>query len=115
MAYAIAALDALPSEYGEKLWNVQFFILRVLSKEDSERLRIRRGGLYGLYEGVPLTRRGGRYSHVTPDRITIFWGPLVRDFPEHGALSEKVRKVVYHEIGHYFGMSEADLSITQMK
>ena len=68
-----------------------------------------------LYEGVPLTRRGSRYSHVTLDRITIFWGPLVRDFPEDGALSEEVKKVVYHEIGRYFGMSEADLSTTQMK
>ena len=114
-AYAIAALEALPSEYAEKLWNVQFFIRRVLSTEDGERMRIRRSGLYGLYEGVPLTRRGRWYNHVTPDRITIFWGPLVRDFPGEEALSDEVKKVVYHEIGHYFGMSEADLSSSRMK
>ncbi len=52
---------------------------------------------------------------MTPDRITIFWGPLVRDFPEGEALADKVQKVGYHEIGHCFGLSEADLSHTRMK
>ncbi len=114
-AFAVAAVDALPQEYANKLHNVQFFIRRVLSVEDSERLGMRRGSLYGLYEGIPLTRRGGWYNQVTPDRITIFWGPLVRDYHDDQALAEKVRKVVYHEIGHYFGLSEDDLSHTSVK
>jgi Zincin-like metallopeptidase len=78
-------------------------------------VRPRRGGLYGLYEGIPLTRRGSGYNLVVPDRITIFWGPLVRDFPKQEALAAKVEKVVYHEIGHYFGLSEGELSHTRMK
>ena len=114
-AHVRAALDSLPREYAETLENVQFFIERALSTEDSARLGIRRGGLYGLYEGIPLTRRGNRYNFVTPDRITIFWGPLVRDFPAEEALADKVQKVVYHEIGHYFGLGEADLSQTRVK
>jgi predicted Zn-dependent protease with MMP-like domain len=114
-AYVLAALDSLPREYAGKVENVQFFIRDVLSTEDSERLGIRRGGLYGLYEGIPLTRRGDGYNLVVPDRITIFWGPLVRDFPKQEALAAKVKKVVYHEIGHYFGLNEAELSHTRMK
>jgi predicted Zn-dependent protease with MMP-like domain len=114
-AFAVAAVDALPREYAEKLNNVQFFIRRVLSAEDSERLGMHRGSLYGLYEGIPLTRRGGWYNQVTPDRITIFWGPLVRDYSEEQALAETVKKVVYHEIGHYFGLNEDDLSHTSVK
>jgi predicted Zn-dependent protease with MMP-like domain len=50
-----------------------------------------------------------------PDRITIFWKPLVRDFPDEEALASRVVKVVYHEIGHYFGLNEAELSQTRMK
>ncbi len=50
-AYAAAALDALPEEYVDKLHNVRFFIRRVLSAEDSERLRIWPGRLYGLMKG----------------------------------------------------------------
>jgi predicted Zn-dependent protease with MMP-like domain len=50
-----------------------------------------------------------------PDRITIFWGPLVRDFPDDGTLESEVRKTVYHEIAHYFGLDEADLEHTSVR
>jgi zinicin-like metallopeptidase len=36
----------------------------------------RSGPLLGLYQGVPLTRRGSSYSAVLPDKITLFRGPL---------------------------------------
>jgi predicted Zn-dependent protease with MMP-like domain len=49
-----------------------------------------------------------------PDRITLFWGPLVRDFPDPASLAEQVRKTLYHEIGHYFGLDEEDLRGTSV-
>jgi predicted Zn-dependent protease with MMP-like domain len=113
--YVHAALESLPGEYASKLENVQFFVERVLSFEEGRRLGVRPGSLYGLYEGIPLTRRGDWYNFVMPDKITVFWGPIVRDYPDEEALADKVRTVVYHEIGHYFGMSEGDLSQTRMK
>jgi predicted Zn-dependent protease with MMP-like domain len=64
--------------------------------------------LYGLYEGVPLTERGGSYYGVLPDRITIFRGPLQRDFGA-GELEEQVRITVVHEIAHFFGFDEERL------
>ena len=114
-AYVLSALESLPEDYAHKLENVQFFIQELLSAEDSKRLGVRPGGLYGLYEGIPLTRRGHGYNFAMPDRITIFWKPLVRDFPSGAALAAKVQKVVYHEIGHYFGLNETELSQTRMK
>ena len=33
--------------------------------------------LLGLYEGIPLTRRGSGYFGVMPDRITLFRSTLV--------------------------------------
>ena len=114
-AYAQAALDALPLEYATKVYNVEFSIEATLTAEEGQRLGIRPGSLYGLYEGIPLTRRGSGYNHVSPDRITVYWGPLVRDYPNDGTLEDKVRKVVYHEIGHYFGLSEADLAHTSVR
>jgi predicted Zn-dependent protease with MMP-like domain len=50
-----------------------------------------------------------------PDRITIFWGSLVRDFPGDANLEEEVRKTVYHEIAHYFGLDEDDLRHTDVR
>jgi predicted Zn-dependent protease with MMP-like domain len=64
--------------------------------------------LYGLYEGVPLTERGAGYYGVLPDKITIFRGPLERDF-ETGELEEQVRITVVHEVAHYFGFDEERL------
>ena len=64
--------------------------------------------LYGLYEGVPLTERGAGYYGVLPDKITIFRGPLERDFAKD-ELEEQVRITVVHEIAHYFGFGEERL------
>ena len=114
-AYVHAAIESLPAEYASKLENVQFLIERTLSVADGQRLGIRPGSLYGLYQGIPLTRRGDWYNLVVPDKITIFWGPILRDYPDEKALAAKVRTVVLHEIGHYFGMSEGDLSQTRMR
>lgn len=64
--------------------------------------------LYGLYEGVPLTERGPSYYGVMPDRITIFRGPLERDFP-NAELEEQVQITVIHELAHHFGFDEDKL------
>lgn len=64
--------------------------------------------LYGLYEGVPLTERGAGYYGVLPDKITIFRGPLERDFAKD-ELEEQVSITVVHEIAHYFGFGEERL------
>jgi len=61
--------------------------------------------LYGLYEGVPLTERGAGYYGTLPDKITIFRGPLERDF-RRSALEEQIRITVVHEIAHHFGIGE---------
>lgn len=64
--------------------------------------------LYGLYEGVPITERGAGYYGFLPDKITIFRGPLERDFATE-ELEEQVRITVVHEIAHYFGFDEERL------
>jgi predicted Zn-dependent protease with MMP-like domain len=62
--------------------------------------------LFGLYEGVPLTRRGSDYHLVPPDRITIFRGPLERAFRSPQAIAREVRITVVHELGHHLGFEE---------
>ncbi len=66
--------------------------------------------LLGLYQGVPLTRRGNGYAGVPPDKITIFCRPLERHYganPE--TLRLAIRRVVLHEIAHHFGISDERL------
>ena len=49
------------------------------------------------------------YSGAMPDRITIFRGPLCAIARDEADLLAQVRVTVLHEVGHYFGMSEARL------
>ena len=66
--------------------------------------------LLGLYEGIPLTRRGAAYGGVLPDKITIYRRPLERHYgadPER--LRREIRRVVLHEVAHHFGISDERL------
>ncbi len=102
------ALAGLPSELSRLLDNVAIVVddwpdysTPLVSDGPGETL-------YGLYEGVPLTERSAGYYGFLPDKITIFRGPLERDFATE-ELEEQVRITVVHEIAHYFGFDEERL------
>lgn len=65
--------------------------------------------LFGLYEGVPLTKRTSNYSGVMPDKITIFKNAILRVSGTPEDVKAQVRSTVIHEIGHHFGLSDAQL------
>ena len=96
-----ATLDSLPRDLREQISNVEILV------EDEPPPGQR---LLGLYQGVPLTRRGINYSGALPDKITIYRGPLERLYghdPE--LLSTQIRHVVLHEVAHHFGISDQRL------
>lgn len=65
----------------------------------------------GLYHGIPLPRRGSRgYTFVLPDQIVICPWNIRRVAPSEEEFRRKVKEVLLHEIGHYFGFGEEDLS-----
>jgi predicted Zn-dependent protease with MMP-like domain len=101
------ALDSIPPDLGEQMDNVAVVV------EDwpsAAQLDGRGGTLLGLYEGVPLTVRGPMsYAGVAPDRITVFRGPLCALARDEDDLVRSVRTTVLHEVGHYFGMTDARL------
>lgn len=66
--------------------------------------------LYGYYHGVPLPERSITLSGFLPDKISIYRGPLEEDFPDPAELRRQIRITLLHEIGHYFGMDEEELS-----
>jgi predicted Zn-dependent protease with MMP-like domain len=66
--------------------------------------------LFGLYEGIPLTRRGfSSYNAVMPDRITLFQTTICRVCANEDDVRAQVRKTVIHEIAHHFGISDPRL------
>jgi predicted Zn-dependent protease with MMP-like domain len=102
------AVASLPHEILQHMNNVAVTVADWPSPDELRRSRLGRGSLlFGLYEGVPLTKRGGHYNLVAPDRIIIFRGPLQNVFRTPDALQQQIRRTVVHEIAHHFGLSEA--------
>lgn len=104
------ALEALPTEFQEKLDNVDVVIEWWPTPDQIKRAGRRPQDLiFGLYEGVPLTHRTHHYGLVTPDRIIIFQGPIEMISQTDAEMRRTIRKTVLHEIGHHFGLSDQDL------
>ena len=104
------AVASLPDEFSSEIANVEFVVEAVATAADLRRMRIPRGStLLGLYRGVPLTRRGAGYHMALPDTIAIFQLPLERMAHDEDDLRARVKRVVQHEVGHYFGISDERL------
>lgn len=102
----VDALEALPAPFREQLGSVAIVIEDEASAADLASVGAH--GLFGLYQGIPRTRLSADGA-PTPSKITIYRGPLVRAYPDPGALSAAVADTVYHEIAHHFGISDARL------
>ncbi len=67
--------------------------------------------LTGLYRGTPLTQKSVLDIPAEPDTIVLFREPILLEWIETGEdLFRLVRNVLIHEIGHHFGLSDADIS-----
>lgn len=102
------ALDSLPAEIAAKLENVDV----VVEDEPPAAMQAQLPpgtSLFGLYHGIPLTKRGPSYGNVLPDKISIYRGPITRYWRRPAAIRKQIRRTVIHEVGHYFGISEKRL------
>lgn len=66
--------------------------------------------LMGLYRGVSLDRKSMSDLPREPDMIFLYRRPLLDYWCETGEdLPHLIRHVMIHEIGHHFGLSDADM------
>jgi predicted Zn-dependent protease with MMP-like domain len=99
------ALDSLPDDLSSEMSNVEVVVEDEPPAEYTGTLP-RGHTLLGHYHGIPLTKRGNYYSHVLPDKISIYRGPIERFARTPEAIKRQVRKTVLHEIAHHFGIEE---------
>ncbi len=93
-------LVTLPEEFRSSLENVAVVIENEPPEDMPDTL--------GFYEGVPLIECS--LQDVTmPDVITIFKGPIERACHTEEDIEAEVRLTVLHEVGHFFGLEEAQL------
>lgn len=90
------ALDGIPESLGATMENVAVVV------DDTSPP----GRLLGLYQGIPLTKRGNNYSSSVPDRITIYMATICHACRTEGEVTEMVRRTVIHEVAHHFGIDD---------
>ena len=111
-ALAEAAFQALPEGFrrmtGEVIFQVHDFaaedVLADLGMEDPFELT-------GLYQGVDLASRSVFDPQPAASMVFLYRRPILDEWAERGevTLEELVSHVLVHEIGHHFGLSDADI------
>jgi predicted Zn-dependent protease with MMP-like domain len=97
---AAEALATLPSELSSQIENLAIMVENEAPGHN----------LFGLYEGIPLTKRGPiSYSGVMPDRITLYQAAICRYCSNEEEVKAQIRKTVLHEVAHHFGISDPRL------
>jgi predicted Zn-dependent protease with MMP-like domain len=97
---AAEALASLPLELSSQIENLAILV---------ENQAVGRS-LFGLYEGIPLTRRGPTtYNGVMPDRITLYQTTICQYCNTEDEVKAQIRKTVIHEVAHHFGISDPRL------
>ncbi|MDB5161632.1 MAG: hypothetical protein JWM52_140 [Candidatus Saccharibacteria bacterium] len=99
------AMDELPQEYIKGLDNVAITYADTPDEHQAQKAGLREGNLLlGLYEGIPLTKRGAGYTFVLPDKITLFKWSIMMVSHDEKSLFEQIKRTLWHEIAHYYGL-----------
>ena len=110
-AIARGAMQQLPYPFASHLQHV---VLQVDEYADDALLadmRIEHPlDLTGVYEGIPIGERSVEASGTLPDRIRLFRQAILAEWCDEGEPFEHlVRHILIHEVGHHFGLSDADM------
>jgi predicted Zn-dependent protease with MMP-like domain len=110
-ALARATLDALPAPFADSLGEVVLLVEEFADDKTLADMGIDDPfELSGIYEGVPLTERSVDQSGILPERIRLFRRPLLDEWADgDDTLEHLVAHVLIHEVGHHFGLSDADM------
>ena len=111
-AIARQTLARLPAAFADRLGNLSLTVEDFAEDALLDDLGIESAyQLTGVYEGIPLTEKSIDHSGTMPERVRLFRLPILLEWCERGdvSLEDLVAHVVIHEIGHHFGLSDADM------
>ncbi len=85
--------------------------IQLLARAKAPRLARGRSGTltFGMFIGVPYTKRSVFGTQTEPTRIELYKDSFEAAYGDSEEMSRQIALTVVHEIGHYFGFSEAEL------
>ena len=110
-AIARASLRALPAPFSQSLGDIVLLVEDFADDATLDSFEIEDPfELSGIYEGVPLTQRSVEQSGTLPERIRLFRRPILDEWSgSDDTLEHLIAHVLIHEVGHHFGLSDADM------
>lgn len=109
------AIDGIPKRYLDRLENVAFIVEDEVNKEKRAQLGLGpHDMLFGLYEGAPLPMRQGQ-TKLLPDKITLYKKPLLAVSRNSTELKQQIKKTIWHEVAHYFGLGHGRINELEQK
>ena len=108
---ARAELKTLPEELAHHVADVVIRIADFPDPEIEREMGLRSPfDLLGLYQGVSLDRKSVAFADQDVDMIFLYRGPILQYCADTGEdFRHVVRHVLIHEVGHHFGLSDADM------
>ncbi len=110
-ALAQEALTTIPEELKQTLGAVVIRVEDFPDDETADEMELESAfDLLGLYRGVALPHQSVSSPRSGIDMIFLYRRPILDYWCETGTdLSDVVRHVLIHEIGHHFGFSDEDM------
>jgi predicted Zn-dependent protease with MMP-like domain len=108
---ADAAFKRLPDRFREMCGDLVIRIEDFPADDVLEQMKIESEfELLGLYHGVDLARQSVLDVTAMPEMVFLYRRPILDYWSEHEeTLGDIVTHVLVHEIGHHFGLSDADM------
>jgi acetylglutamate kinase len=108
---AETALGAFPEALRRMVQGIAILVEEAPDDETVREMGLDSGWeLTGLYRGVPLTEKTSADVPMVPDTVLLYREPILLEWIETGEdLFRLVRNVLIHEIGHHFGLSDAEI------
>jgi len=103
--------SSVPERFRGLISNVALIIEDDVPEETRRSMKLSNNEtLLGLYQGIPLSKRGDYYGAVLPDTITIYRLPITRAAAEDGSpIRRVVEDTIWHEVAHHFGLNEEEV------
>lgn len=108
---ARAALARIPEPFQTHLADVALIVEEFADDETLDAMGIDDPfALTGLYHGRPVGEKSAFDGIALPDRILLYRRAILDEWVETDvALEALIGHVVVHEVGHHFGLSDADM------
>jgi predicted Zn-dependent protease with MMP-like domain len=114
---AAAAWRRLPKEFRDMCGDVVIRVEDFPTEDVVKEMRLQSAfDLMGLFHGVSIDKRSVMDPVAMPNMVFLYRRPILDYWAEYEeTLGGLITHVLVHEIGHHFGLSDADMTHIEAK